>query len=159
MDTRTLRCIVKCDPVLSKQVVGIFALNEIPDQISNFPAAFIVNTDKKGEPGTHWLAMYFPSKDKAEFFDSFGQRPSFYSNIFKKIYTKNIINNGRKIQGDTSWTCGCYCIYFLAYRCRGVAMDTIVQHFSSNYEVNDTFVCKFVEHTFPYCSVTLGVVG
>ena len=37
-----------------------------------FPYGFVANTDPSTEPGTHWVAFYFPSRDKGEFFDSYG---------------------------------------------------------------------------------------
>ncbi|KAF4522353.1 hypothetical protein B566_EDAN011073 [Ephemera danica] len=39
------------------------------------PAIFIVNTDKAGAPGQHWVSIYISKKGHCEYFDSFGMPP------------------------------------------------------------------------------------
>ena len=52
--------------------------------MSKFPCGFVANTDPSDEPGTHWIAFYFPSKQKGEFFDSYGKPPEYYHANFEK---------------------------------------------------------------------------
>ena len=56
-----------------------------------------------------WVAFYFPSREKGEFFDSYGHPPEYYGESFKfyKIETMN----KRKIQSSWSEVCGQYCIF------------------------------------------------
>ena len=53
--------------------LGVFAADEIPRNIRK-PAIFVTNTDARGLPGEHWIAIYFDDDGKGEFFDSFGQK-------------------------------------------------------------------------------------
>lgn len=153
MDTNTLRCIVNCDPVLSQKVIGVISADEIPKRISSYPTAFIINTDRKRDPGRHWLAFYVTSQ-RGEFFDSYGQRPSFYSGGFNDFFVVNNLTlqyNDKRLQSMDSNACGYYCVYYLINRCRGVPMEEILHTFSNNLNNNDTFVFDFVRNTFPYC--------
>ena len=79
MDSNSLRCIMNCDPLLSKQVIGVFVADEIPKTVISFPEAWIINTDNKTEPGKHWVAFYISYKRDGEFFNRYDGKPSFYS--------------------------------------------------------------------------------
>ena len=37
---------------------GVFPRDKLPD-INRRPCGVIVNLDKSGEPGSHWIAIYF----------------------------------------------------------------------------------------------------
>lgn len=153
MDANTLRCIVNCDSDLSKRVIGVFAADEIPRSISSLPTAFIINTDRRRDKGKHWVAVY-ATRQNAEFFDSFGRKPSFYARAFTDFFTRNNLTlqyNDRKLQSDSSNTCGYYCIYYLINRCRGVPMTDIIRTFSNDLYNNDMFVYDVVKNVFPYC--------
>jgi hypothetical protein len=43
-----------------------------------YPSAYIINTDKSNEPGSHWLAIYYTNTRECYFFDSIGMGPRFY---------------------------------------------------------------------------------
>ena len=153
MDTNTLRCIVNCDPVLSKKVIGVFSADQIPQSISSYPSAFIINTDRKRDPGTHWLAFYVTGH-RGEFFDSYGRKPSFYSGGFSDFFAVNNLtlqHNDKRLQSKDSNACGYYCIYYLINRCRGVPMNEIIRSFSDDLNNNDAFVFDVVRNAFPYC--------
>ena len=75
MNTNSLQCIVRCDPVLSNSVVGILASDELLKLFNSFPVSFIVNTDKRMDPGRHWVDFYISSRTEGEFFDSYVTRP------------------------------------------------------------------------------------
>ena len=154
MNTNSLQCIVRCDPVLSNSVVGILASDELPKQFNSFPISFIVNTDKRMDPGRHWVAFYISSRTEGEFFDSYGNPPSYYSNEFEKFFDRHGLKmtyNRKRLQGYDSSVCGQYCIYYLMQRCRGIDMKSIVKPFTQNYANNDQFVYCYVNHAFSYC--------
>ncbi|CAG2190060.1 unnamed protein product [Mytilus edulis] len=154
MNTDTLRCIIGCDPVLSQQVIGIFAADEIPKKIPFFPIAFILNTDDRKQPRSHWLSIYLPSAHKAEFFDSYGHSPSFYSRKLQDVFNINqmtVIHNRKRLQSSYSNTCGYYCIFYLMCRCRKMEMGDIVKDFSHDYDVNDIYVSDLISNIFPSC--------
>ena len=52
-----------------------FAADELPKVMNAFPCGFVANTDPSTEPETLWVAFYFPSREKGEFFDSYGYPP------------------------------------------------------------------------------------
>lgn len=147
---------MNCDPLLSKQVIGVFVADEIPKTVISFPEAWIINTNKKTEPGKHWVAFYISSKRDGEFFDSNGGKPSFYSDRSHDFFfINNGINlkyNGKQLQNKDSEACGYYCVYYLVNRCRGLQMDGIIHNFSDNYSTNDLFVFDVIRETFRYCT-------
>jgi len=144
MNTRQLECVINCDSVMKDKVIGVYARDQIPTRIESFPCGLIVNTDKSYLPGRHWLAFYFESKDKVEFFDSYGHSPEYFN------FTADVYNN-KRLQSSTSDVCGQYCLYFLLNRCRGLPMKAFVNQFGNNYQENDAFVNNFILQSFPYC--------
>ena len=71
MNTLQLERALKHNTFTKKIFVGVFAADELPT-LNTFPSGFVANTDPSTEPGTHWVAFYFPSREKGEFFDSYG---------------------------------------------------------------------------------------
>ena len=87
------------DSAASKTFCGVFPSDKLPKTIEKYPCGFVVNTYQGNEPGTHWLAFYFPSERKREFFDSFGHPLDFYSTgTFLKGYSHKF--NNRKLQSN-----------------------------------------------------------
>lgn len=156
MDTEDLKCIIKCDSVLSQSVIGVFAADEIPTHIPLFPFSCIVNTDPKNKPGQHWVAFYLPSKNlTGEFFDSYGNPPSYYEDIFQLFangLSLKLKYSPQQLQSEKTNVCGYYCIYYLMNRCRGMNMYSIIKPFSDNHMNNDQFVYDYVTHTYSHCT-------
>ena len=74
MNTLQLERALKHNTFTKKIFVGVFAADELP-KLNTFPCGFVANTDPSTEPGTRWVAFYFPSREKGEFFDSYGYPP------------------------------------------------------------------------------------
>lgn len=118
---------------------GVYAADMIPKRVYNKPASYVINTDPSYHPGTHWVAVHFPVRGAAEFFDSFGRAP------FDKRFTKFLLNNSKtyiynavELQDRTSLMCGKYCCLYILGRCSGNTMKTFVNHFIKNMpKVND----------------------
>ena len=112
----------------------------------------MANTDPSSKPGTHWVvAFYFPSKERGEFFDSYGHPPNYYNDSFKNFldtHSHEWSFNNRKLQSGWSDVCGQYCIFYLSHRARGQSMKKIVQLFGNNTEQNDSKVAWFVKTHF-----------
>lgn len=144
MNTSQLKCVINCDSVMKKMIKGVFARDEIPSEISSFPSGFIVNTDDGHHVGRHWLAFYFESKIKTEFFDSYGHSPDYFS------FEGNTYND-KRLQSSKSIVCGQYCLYYLLNRCRGVPMKSITKPFGNDLEENDNFVNEYITNSFPHC--------
>ena len=66
MNTLQLERALKHNTFTKKIFVGVFAADELPT-LNTFPYGFVANTDPSTEPGTHWVAFYFPSLTKENF--------------------------------------------------------------------------------------------
>lgn len=118
---------------------GCYAIDELPEKVVR-PCLIIANTDASNLPGQHWTGFYFKSgSDRAEFFDSFGRKPT--QKEFKKFIdnnSKSFIYNSKKIQGNYSTVCGNYCILFLFFRSRNLSMAKFLKHFNvQKPQIND----------------------
>ena len=101
-------------------------------------------TDPSTEPGTLWVAFYFPSREKGEFFDSYGNPPEHYGFKSYNIETWN----QHKLQSSWSNVCGHYCIFYLYHKSRGYSMSKIVNLFTNNTNKNDCSVACYVKEHF-----------
>ena len=77
---------------------GVFPADEVP-KLNTFPCGFVANTDPSTEPETHWVAFYFPSREKGEFFDSYGN-PLNITDL-NPTTSKHGININCKVRGAT----------------------------------------------------------
>lgn len=46
---------------------GVYPLDCIPKIIKDKPALLVVNLDKSNQPGSHWVAIYLPTKGNPEY--------------------------------------------------------------------------------------------
>lgn len=145
MNTLQLSDILKSDQAVSQIFLGVFSIDKLPP-IYYKPAALVVNLDKSSEPGSHWVCMYFYSKEKCDFFDSYGRKPS--KKLLKYIFqhARIIQYNGKCIQSFFTSTCGQLCVYFLVWRVRGPNIKAIVQSLDQDYA--DEFVTGFINGLF-----------
>ena len=89
MNTLQLERALKRNAYTKKIFDGVFPADEVPEIIDTFPCGFVANTDPSTEPGMHWVAFYFPSREKGEFFDSYGNPPEYYGFKSYEIETWN----------------------------------------------------------------------
>ena len=104
MNTAQITHAVEQDPVTSKKFCGVFPSDKLPQTIDRYPCGFVASTDPSSEPGTHWVAFYFPSEEKGEFFDSYGHAPEYYRKSFGnflKHYAWILIDVNCKVLGLT----------------------------------------------------------
>ena len=66
--------------------------------------------------GHHWLAVYRPSTDKLDMFDSAGVRPTRLRNLRVPAGCRSIEYSPVRLQAPYSVTCGLYAVYFCALR-------------------------------------------
>ena len=112
MNTLQIKRALERNAFTKKIFAGVFAADEVPEIIDTFPCGFVANTDPSTEPGTHWITFYFPSREKGEFFDSYGNPPEHYGFKSYKIETWN----KHKLQSSWSNVCGQYCIFYLYHK-------------------------------------------
>ena len=67
MNTLQIKRALERDTFTKKIFGGVFAADELPKIMNTFPCGFVANTDPSTEPGTHWVAFYFPSRKKENF--------------------------------------------------------------------------------------------
>ncbi len=131
-----------------KHFGGVWAADEVKTLIpSQRHKLFIINTDEKHKPGSHWTCFYFDG-DTAEFFDPVAHTPNYYHKYFVHFlqrYSKTYLYNNSRIQNYNSELCGAYCIMFCMYRSRGMSMECFVKTFcKSNLLCNDQVVKDFM---------------
>lgn len=114
---------------------GVFACDKLPKNKINKPSCFIINTDPASLPGTHWVAVYFPKRGYADYFDSFGMKPNIKSIL--KFISHNSVKynyNSKQLQNIFSPVCGNYCCEYLLHKCQGRTNSK----FFNKYKINDT---------------------
>ena len=139
------------DPITSNKFCGVFPSDQLPETIDKYPCGFVANTDRSTQPGTHWVAFYFPSEQKGEYFDSYGNNPNYYGKTFENYLNEHSYEwnfNKHKLQSNWSNVCGQYCIFYLSQRVRGHSMNKIVRMFDNNTMLNDAKVSHFVKTHF-----------
>lgn len=133
-----------------KKFIGVFASDQLPNKRYNYPACFIVNVDSSTKSGSHWLAFYLTSPQHLEFFDSYGQAPSYYrGRIWNYVRRFRRVNfNSMTLQTNTTAVCGHYCIYYLYWKCRGRSLNQMLLSFIPQHISNDMKVYHFVTKHF-----------
>lgn len=133
-----------------KKFLGVFASNELPTRIPQYPSCFIANVDPSHEPGSHWLAFYLASPQHLEFFDSYGHEPADFPgpiwDFARRFHHVNF--NTMLLQSNVTAVCGQYCIYYLYCKCRDRSMNDILLSFVPNQFLNDRNVYNFVTRHF-----------
>jgi len=144
LGTSEIRTLLNNDIEVKKCFVGVFPANKIPF-LSRSPACYVANFDVSAEPGTHWIAVYIPEVNKAEYYDSFGLPPTADRDVAAKIAKYDTIYwNTKRIQRYGSTACGYHCVFYLTLRCRGFSLKDVTDIFRSNYNRNDELVFDFV---------------
>lgn len=140
MDGEQLLQVLKKHVAPFCNVLGVFPKDKLPprNSITRYPACCIMNTDKAGQPGEHWVAYWFDSSNACEFFDSYGLAPSAFG--FSHTCTHY---NTKCIQSYDSNVCGHYCLYYLIRKSRGHSLHYITLPFDSSTPLwNDSQVLK-----------------
>lgn len=146
MNTQQLRRILSQDCCTKGCFLDVFPSDHLPTEIHKFPACFVVNVDSSAEPGSHWLAFYLPSSCHIEFFDSYGNPPTYYTGPILNFTLKfpNVSYNPMMLQSNVTAVCGQYCVYYLYSRCRGRTLRDLLPTFVTQNICNDTRVFLFV---------------
>jgi hypothetical protein len=59
------------DQYAKRYFLGVFPRDKLRSLVTKYPSSLIVSTDKQGERGENWLAIYVDKHKNCEFFDSF----------------------------------------------------------------------------------------
>lgn len=150
MNTLQLRRVLSRDAYTRKYFLDVFPSDHLPSEIQRYPACFVANDDASTDPGSHWVAFYVSGPNEVEFFDSYGNEPSFYAKTLSDFASRFSIltYNPLTLQSNISAVCGQYCIYYLYSRCRGRSLGDILSSFVTNNVCNDFKVYDFVMKRF-----------
>lgn len=148
MNTQQIYRILLADHLVRRtHIVQVLARDQLPTHIDyNKTAAFIINTDKSDQPGSHWVGLYFDGA--FEYFDSFGL-PPYHEEIISFIErnsTRPVIYNPRILQDLQSGACGLFSIHFIRVKCRRGRMSRVLLPFSAGHRqyINDRIVWRLV---------------
>lgn len=122
---------------------GTFPRDMLPKAIP-INSGVVINTDKAGGPGEHWVAVYL-NNSGAQYFDSFGLVP-LHKEIFaflNRISPNGWYYNKVTFQSLHTDTCGNYCIYYLSLRLNGKSFDDFCNIFNFSPLKND-ILAKFL---------------
>ena len=147
MNTKKIITICKTDAKIAPVFSGVFPSDCLPKSVF-YPTAFVLNTDPKSKPGTHWVSIYIDGEGRGDYFDSYGKEPPI---SFKRFLDKNCIQwqyNNRQLQAPLTSVCGQYCILFLHLRCRNVSMQSILSQFGIDLVKNDRCVINFINKKY-----------
>jgi len=151
MSTLDIHKAMKSHKCTKKYYQGVFPIDRLPKRVKVKPSLYVINTDKSNKPGEHWLAVYFPTRGCAEFFDSYGRQPSKYRLIekFLKQNSECIIYNKKQLQSIYTGVCGQYCCVFLLNRCKRKSMKNFVKLFNTdNHLKNDVKIKQLFRKEF-----------
>jgi hypothetical protein len=153
MNTHELWDALRSAPCTKHHIGAVCAVDELISvkSITVLPRIFIVNTDTHDQPGKHWVCFYFPQDGPTEFFDSLGKHPQFYSKMFVNFifrHSSEFVYNLKPLQSDSSSTCGHFCLFYSALRCRGISTRNILSKFSDDKLMNDELVRHFAKEYF-----------
>ena len=167
LTTRSIAQRAERNRVLERQWGCVYAANllpRVPVADEDRPVGYVANTDDDTEPGSHWVAFYFPrdEDDTVEFYDSYGLNEAVYSPHFTRFVKqcRHVKRNTHQFQSLFSDVCGYYALGFLYMRALGASFDTVTRHtFTATPQVNDRFIKRYVNaHMPPHRYVTAHTV-
>ena len=150
LDSIQINKILSTNVVTRETYIGTFAYDRIPNIYGkNF--SLIINLDKYGLPGSHWVAL-IGFEDKLHIFDTYSRTTSDLDEDVRVILNKKVVKmrkviaNPFFVQNPFSELCGHYCIYVLILFGMGVSFSNILKTFSENLIKNDEMVLRFIKN-------------
>ena len=125
---------------------GIFSSNTIK-LFDKYPYAIVINTDRFGQPGTHWVCVYVISSNCAEYFDSLALKPNQDIQTYLDNF-KFVKRNVHQLQNLYDTSCGSFCIYFLINRCKGMQFEDVIKKLKNPFSDMPVklYTLKLIEH-------------
>ena len=143
LSTKKIKEILNC----SRSFAGCFACDELESlSLRSFPIYLIVNTDKRGMSGKHWVAIRV-SKSHVELFDSLGllhnnRLPTEILAFIQRFSISRTFVFNKPIQPRNSVLCGFYCIFYIFIR-QYCTFNLIQSFFDTNLSQNDLKIKSF----------------
>lgn len=156
MNNLQLTAVLTSDIFAQRVFCGVFPRDILPRRVqTRRPCAYVINTDRYGKPGEHWVCVFFDGFGKSEYFDSFGL-PPLHSDIeqFIKRNSQSSRYNQRFLQDLTSSACGLYVIYYVLIKSRGGSLNRMLTCFNSlRQRSNDRRVTRLVRPYMQNCAL------
>ena len=130
-----------------KSFIGCFARDQLENlAITSFPCFLIVNTDRLGGKGLHWIALRISNRT-IELFDSLGllfqnQLPLDILAFIQRFTVSRTFKFSVRVQPDNSVLCGFYCMCFIFLR-QHCSFRQFQRFFSDDLVGNDSMIIKF----------------
>lgn len=114
---------------------GTYPCDRLKDcNLTSLPCGLIVNFDKFGEPGSHWVGIWFNKNQTVEYFDSYSRPFSINKYIYNFIQDNgyNICTQiiGKALQNLNTSVCGHYTLLFIVNKSRGKTYGDFYNIFS-----------------------------
>jgi len=126
--------------------LGTFAMDELRDlKIRIFPSYLIVNLDKRGNEGTHWIAIALYLND-VFVCDSLGtilpndQLPQQLIDFLHIVSFKKKLHITKQLQKLTSSLCGEYTVYFVYTMSSNHSYESFLCNFGQDCVLNDVII-------------------
>lgn len=139
-------------PLSKQKFQGVVARDEVWKCKARPETFVVVNTDKRSEPGTHWMLIFWSKHGLAVYFDSYGIKPVNEDIEEYLLQTSPVyVYNRQRMQGDYSTVCGHYVSYVATQLCGGYSLPEIRKRFSStNFDVNDKLIITLFRKEFGF---------
>ena len=157
MDTFQIDSLLKNNLITKPFYGGTMCADDIYEKYKKFSSSYpffqVVNTDLCGQPGQHWVVLFYTGEN-VNFFDSLSQSPYKYEHIFGELkkLNKSVIYNAPNIclQEKNSNTCGLHCLFFAYIKCKyGYSLNKFLEkYYTNNSSFNDCMVVSMVEKFF-----------
>ena len=146
LSAKKIKKILNC----ATSFIGCFACDDLKTlSISSFPVYLIVNTDKRGSRGSHWISIRI-SKQTIELFDSLGliktnQLPMEILAFIQRFSISRTFIFNKRLQPDGSILCGFYCILYVILR-QHCTFNLIESYFGKKLRNNDNIIKLFFSY-------------
>ena len=131
------------DKSTKQAFLGVFAMDNLPEQIPHLPILLIINTQTSNLPGEHWKAVYISEDKYGEVFDSFALPVSIRLLQWMNTFSWKWIRSSLTVQSPLSALCGVYTLYYVLTRLHIRNMRSLQQYFSKDLRKNDRLMTTF----------------
>lgn len=146
MDSRTIDRIMRGNPVTRPHYSGCSPCDILP-RPTQFPTAIVANLDPASMPGSHWVAIYIASPEKAYYFCPFGDPPR--GNLLRYMSQfSDVTRNVCKFQPLDSLNCGYFAMYVLYQLCLGFSFPHVLSLLSQSHNADlmvELFIKKLIK--------------
>ena len=119
---------------------GAYSRNNLPEKIKD--GAYVINTDKYADVGTHWIAL-FCNRSEIVDFDSFAVE-HVREEIKEFTGNKNLKANIFRVQASNSVMCGYFCIGFINFVLAGKELTDFTSLFSTyDFKKNGDIILSY----------------